>query len=221
MTLFGNKVTKDTIINSEDGWFGCTLLQYDQCFYKKGGFDCRDSHRKKAMWGETGRSIYQPRGGTWTDSPLFLIQDRSCWHPDSEHLSSRTGRQISAVEASQFSVLCLSGPSKWAGLPRWLSGKESACFCRGCRFDPWIGKISWSRKRQPTSVFLPEKFHGEGSLTGCSPRGYKEVDTTEHMYTYPHGAEYNGCYRRKFLVWFTKNTIPVPGLTGYSSQKKP
>jgi len=29
-------------------------------------------------------------------------------------------------------------------LPKWLSGKESACQCRRgqrCSFDPWIGKI--------------------------------------------------------------------------------
>ena len=32
--------------------------------------------------------------------------------------------------------------------------------CRRCRFDPWIGKIPWRRKWQPTPVFLPEKFHG-------------------------------------------------------------
>ena len=28
------------------------------------------------------------------------------------------------------------------GLPWWLSGKESACQCRGHRFHPWSGKIS-------------------------------------------------------------------------------
>ena len=27
------------------------------------------------------------------------------------------------------------------GLPRWLSGKESACHCRRCGFNPWVGKI--------------------------------------------------------------------------------
>ena len=27
------------------------------------------------------------------------------------------------------------------GLPRWLSGKQSACQCRRSRFDPWIRKI--------------------------------------------------------------------------------
>ena len=27
--------------------------------------------------------------------------------------------------------------------------------CRRCRFDPWVGKILWRRKWQPTPVFLP------------------------------------------------------------------
>ena len=27
------------------------------------------------------------------------------------------------------------------GLPWWLSGKESACQCKGYEFDPWSGKI--------------------------------------------------------------------------------
>ena len=28
--------------------------------------------------------------------------------------------------------------------------------CRGPGFDPWVGKIPWRRKWQPTPVFLPE-----------------------------------------------------------------
>ena len=37
--------------------------------------------------------------------------------------------------------------------------------CRKCRFDPWVRKVIWRRKWQPTPVFLPGKFHGrsEGS----------------------------------------------------------
>ena len=45
------------------------------------------------------------------------------------------------------------GPLGQRRLPRWLSGKESACQCRRCRslrFDPWIRKIPWRRKWQPT-----------------------------------------------------------------------
>ena len=43
------------------------------------------------------------------------------------------------------------------GLLWWLSGKESASQCGGRKFDPWLGKIPWRRKRQPTPVFLPGK----------------------------------------------------------------
>ena len=40
-------------------------------------------------------------------------------------------------------------------LPRWLSGKESACQCRAAGFNPWSGKIAWRKKSQPPPVFLP------------------------------------------------------------------
>ena len=68
---------------------------------------------------------------------------------------------------------------------RWNSGKESACQCkrhRKCRFYPWMGKIPWSRKWQPTPVFLPGTSHGQRSLTGYRPWGRKELDTTEHTH---------------------------------------
>ena len=48
-------------------------------------------------------------------------------------------------------------------------GKELTCQCRGykrCRFDPWVGKIPWRNKWQPTPVFLPGKFRGHRSLAG-------------------------------------------------------
>ena len=51
------------------------------------------------------------------------------------------------------------------------------------RFDPWIGKIPWKRKWQPTPVFLPGKSHGQRSLAGYSPWGRKESDMTEKLNT--------------------------------------
>ena len=63
--------------------------------------------------------------------------------------------------------------------PWWLSGKESACQCGRCGFSPWVGKIPWRRKWQPTPVFLPGKSHGQRSLVGYSPWGCKEWDMTE------------------------------------------
>ena len=44
------------------------------------------------------------------------------------------------------------------GLPRWLSGKESAWQCKKCVFDPWVGKIPRRRKWQLSPIFLPGEF---------------------------------------------------------------
>ena len=61
------------------------------------------------------------------------------------------------------------------GLLRLLSGKESACQCRRCGLDPWLGETPWRRKWQPTPVFFPGKFHGQRSLVGYSPWGDKRI----------------------------------------------
>ena len=67
--------------------------------------------------------------------------------------------------------------------PGGASGQESTCQCRRCQrreFNPWVRKIPWRRKWQPTPVFLHEKSHGQRSLVGYSPWGRKELDTTVH-----------------------------------------
>ena len=66
----------------------------------------------------------------------------------------------------------------------WCSGKESTCQLRRykrCSFDPWVGKIPWRRKWQPTPVFLVGKSHGQRSLAGYSPWGCKESDLTSQL----------------------------------------
>ena len=50
-------------------------------------------------------------------------------------------------------------------------------------FDPWVRKMLWKRKWQPTPVLLPGKFHGQSSLVGYSPWGRKESDTTERLHS--------------------------------------
>ena len=69
-------------------------------------------------------------------------------------------------------------------LPQWPSSKESAYNAEdtGAWFDPWVRRIPWSRKWQPTPVFLPGKCHGQRSLADYSPWGLKESDTTEHVH---------------------------------------
>ena len=59
------------------------------------------------------------------------------------------------------------------GLPRWLSGKEPACQCRSYKrlgFNPWVGRIPWSKKWQPIPVLLAGKLHEHRSLAGYSPQ---------------------------------------------------
>ena len=61
---------------------------------------------------------------------------------------------------------------KDTALPRWQSGKESACQWgrrKRHKFNPWVGKSPWSRKWQSTPVFLPGKSLGQRSLTNYSP----------------------------------------------------
>ena len=56
------------------------------------------------------------------------------------------------------------------------------------RLHPWVRKMPWRSKWQPTPLFLPGASHGQRSLAGDSPGGRKESDTTamtEH--THVHG----------------------------------
>ena len=47
------------------------------------------------------------------------------------------------------------------------------------RFNPWVRKIPWRRKRLLTPVLLHGEFYGQRSLEGYSPWGHKESDMTE------------------------------------------
>jgi len=50
----------------------------------------------------------------------------------------------------------VKNPPASAGDKRWV-------------FDPWVRKIPWRRKWQPTLVFLPGESHGHRSMEGYSP----------------------------------------------------
>ena len=45
----------------------------------------------------------------------------------------------------------------------------NTCQFRRHGFEPWVVKIPWRRKWQPTPVFLPGKAHGQRSLADYSP----------------------------------------------------
>ena len=65
----------------------------------------------------------------------------------------------------------------------WCLKSVGICLqCGRPGFVPWVGKIPWRRKWQPTPALLPGKSHGWRSLVGYSPWGRKESDTTEQLH---------------------------------------
>ena len=70
---------------------------------------------------------------------------------------------------------------------------------------PWVGKIPWSRKCQPTPVCLPGKPHGWGSLADYNPWGHKESDTTKQLNTPPKAC----------ISLFYTGTLYHPGSLSY------
>ena len=51
----------------------------------------------------------------------------------------------------------------------------------GDRFDPWVRKIPWKRKWQPTPVFLPGKSMDREAWQATVYGVKKEMDMTEHI----------------------------------------
>ena len=76
--------------------------------------------------------------------------------------------------------------------PGGTSGKECVCQCRRpkrCGFDPWVRMNPWSRKWQPTSVFLPGKFHGQRSQWGTihvAKKSQMQMSDWVRMHTHTH-----------------------------------
>ena len=65
------------------------------------------------------------------------------------------------------------------GFPGGSVLKGTTCQCKRLGFDPWVGKMPWKRKWQPTLVFLPGKSHGKRTLAGYSPWGHRRVGHTQ------------------------------------------
>ena len=112
---------------------------------------------------------------TWSNRQLRVINSRFVWYLAFGVLSQcpqklrekyyfyfRDEERGQVTSSSKVTQLIRNRTSSGGA-----SGKESAGQCRrrkGCGFNPWVGKIPWSRKWQPAPIFLPRKFHGQRSL---------------------------------------------------------
>ena len=105
--------------------------------------------------------------------------------------SSFTFMPIESMMLSDHIVLCLSLLLLPSIFPSIKVFSESALHIRWPKYwsfsfsnspsNEYSGKIPWRRKWQPPPVFLPGKSHGQRSLVGYSPCGWKELDTTEQL----------------------------------------
>ena len=114
---------------------------------------------------------------SWTSGSFLLM--------DIADLSFLIMLDVGKLELNKRSIF-----SKWTGpqnnhpslfkrgLPKCLSGKESTCEYRSCRrrrFDLWVRKIPWRKKREPTPVFLPRKIPRTGEPGGLQSIGSQRV----------------------------------------------
>ena len=122
--------------------------------------------------------------------------------------------QWSSIRHSAWWTAATTAPLPWASLvaqrlkhlpPMRETRVQSLGSIPG--FNPWVGKIPWRRKWQPTPVFLP----GDSSLVGCSTHGRKESDTTEWLhFHFTHG---HGCPFPHWL-WAWPNDLLCGALAG-------
>ena len=70
------------------------------------------------------------------------------------------------------------------GFSDGASGEEPICQCRRCKkcgLNPWVRKITWSSKWEPTPVFLLGKSHG---LVDHQSTRVAELDMAERAHTH-------------------------------------
>ena len=120
-------------------------------------------------------------------SGLVSPMDRGAWQ------AAAHGVTKSQTRLKRLSTKCsavIDGRFRSVQLLGWRSGKEPGCQCRRHKrhgFNPWVRKIPWRRKWQPTPEFLPGKSRGQRSLVGYSPWGHTESDLTEQAHVHALG----------------------------------
>ena len=96
-------------------------------------------------------------------------------------------------------------------------------------FNPWVRKLSWRRKWQPTPVFLPGESPWTEEPGGLQSTGLQEVDTTEWLSR--HSSSLYSCFIDISLelplypragnnpLSFVSNTVPSTLDTGVKTNR--
>ena len=126
---------------------------------------------------------FEPPGIFLTDGifPSLVQKDHSAQKADFPGLKGQTSRR--ETKHVSWGLLCVLWASLVAQLVKNLSAHNGRQETRW-KFNPWVGKIPWRRKWQPTAGFSPGESHEQRSLAGHSPWGRRESDTTKRLNTY-------------------------------------
>ena len=148
-------------------------------------------------------------------------------------LQSSKDRTLRHGISWRASLTCLTN-NNWlkffGGFPGSASGKESTCQYRRNRrpgFNPWVGKISWRRKWQPTPVFLPGESHEQTDLVdhrvAKNQTWLKQLSTHKFLWTQkamePQGPrETLEAHRPGTAIWLmpTGHSFPMNRISGGS-----
>ena len=127
-------------------------------------FSCLENPRDGGAWWAAVYGVAQnQRGQDWCNlaAAAAAVLCRTLHFGDT---------QVNDHIACLVSEMCiLAFPSNGASLMaqrlKRLPASASVCLqCGRPGIDPWVGKIPWRRKWQPTSLFLPGKSHGRRNL---------------------------------------------------------
>ena len=136
----------------------------------------------------------RPRGGQSRRLPRVRTASLPRLSLQCEWLAGSHGHALADGGTAPVSALAFTWHSPWVlvrlqifaflRIPLTLVWAHPRLVVKKClpsrrlRFNPWVRKVPWRRKWQPTPVFLPGRSHGQKSLRGYSSWSCKELDTT-------------------------------------------
>jgi len=140
-----------------------------------------NSHPANTLWVSPSLAMLDSGNSKMEEVGFLPSRNWGAWRDEGVNRCDLCQLLVFNFSELQFSS-CLS--CRASQVAQW---QRSHLQCRRHRrhgFDPWVRKILWRKKQQPTPVFLPRKSHGQRSLVGYSPWGHKELDTTERLRTH-------------------------------------
>ena len=121
-------------------------------------------HQPHGWSGQAELEELIPEGLTW--QKLVWGHEEACIPVDRGHISAflrTSGGWGLCPGIKKWSVNTIpSQKTYYISFPGGSVGKETICQCRRHKrhgFNPWVRKIAWRRKWQPSLVNLPGKFH--------------------------------------------------------------